>query len=691
MFAVFIRFTILTWIILNSPLFSSDAVARPIRLEARRLTATDEQLQAEGQVRLTWDADVSSRCTLGADRILLQRGERLTARGAWLESGRLGGRLRASCLDFRPEGGLEARWLSGHLCRCADEPPLLSFSAEAASIHRDGRRLHLRWPVLGLGRTPILPLPYLALPLTTGVSGLLPPEIGYSGRDGVRLLAAGYLAPLDHLDVSLRAGWIQERGGAASVRVRAWHDRLGRGWMQADGLLDGGRMRGSVRGKGHVTWSRLSAGVSPDWVSDGRYASDLDASLARVFAPYLRSRLWGTLDLGPLAVLATGDLLQDLTSASETGSSSSSLRGRLTARLGVLPVHLFGPLTASLSAGVQHDGLLLDDRARPPTDSTPTQTARTLLFLMPRLASEGRLWLLSASASMRYRLFGLLGPAMSTSGEGAGSLEQGVDVMTRLGLPLSRGYRWFGRRVLHVIEPSVGVGLSRGSTPWPLLLDGSSLPTGGYAILGLQTSLLGQTDLGPLRSLLALDTRLLWPLPLDEPGAELRQPLWDSRLRLRPAAWLHVEAHVLHAPEQGDVPLVAGRVCMRIGAFQPCAGYLRLRLDERHDLHPGSWLAQSEDPVLGNLPFSPSPLRADQAHGQVRLDIGPVQWGALLAGDPAVWRFSHARTWLGVSFGCGCYHLAVVGQSRTGQSLPDLAVRLTISPEAGVQGCLGPW
>jgi hypothetical protein len=536
------------------------------------------------------------------------------------------------------------------------------------------RRLQLSRPVLRLGGRGVLALPWLALPLAPGVSGLLLPEIGYSDRDGLRLLQGGYLAPGRQADLLLHAGWIQKRGAAGRARLRFNADGRAEGELRLAGQgPDEDRFRGAARGRASVHGRGWAAGAAPDLVTDRAYPADLEQPPQRVFAPHLRSRLWGWVGRGALLGLAQGDLLQEL----HEPLRREPLHGRVEAWLGSLPLRLLGPLSLELYGGVQHAGPAL-----PPGGGAVGSGYLTALSLVPALNLALPAGPLRLSARAAYQLRALWGGGGDADGGGWQPAHAAL-LVARVSAPLSRVYGAAGGgrrhdRTAHRLEPFVGLRWAPGWPPGQPLPGGARLASGVCVVAGLQTALLRRRGArAPVRRPLRGELRLEWPLSGDPdhppPGGRDPGPTlgWDLAL-----AWprpLRARLRGRWALRQNTLEELDGRACLRPGGpLRACAGYLRLRTRDPARLM-GPW-----EPawLLGLQPLD-QPVELDQLYGELHLRRGPFALGARLAGDPVVARVTHGTYWVEWLLGC-CYRLGLVGHSRLGQPWPDVGLRLSV-------------
>ena len=634
-------------------------------------------------------------CTLTAAQLRLSPADgTLRCQEATVQAGRATVKARKLSLTTRGGGGLTAQEVEGSHCACPGERPWISFSASRARVAPGGRRLHLTWPTLRVAGAGILPLPYLALPLASGVSGLLPPEVGYGGRDGVRLFQSAYFAaPGDRLDLWIRAGWIQQHGAAGRLRLRAFDDGLALADVTLEGVADGEGARGTITG---VVRARLGnhlwAGMAPDWISDRAYLKDLGARPERIFAPFLRSRIWAGGAWRALFGHATLDLLQRNGHLPNLPlrQAGSSPGGLAAATLAMAPVRLVGPLYVAAEGGFFHFW--------PGADPGPTPAAAaSVLRFSPRLQAASSLLWFRLEGRVAYHLLGQRGQNVTADPAAEGwdlrqsvaegwDLRQSVEAAAELSLPLARVFRRGGARGRHLIEPHVGLvwdhRLEAGAGD--LLPDGAVLLRGGHLRAGARTRLDTRTvsrasgASGPRRRPLAGEVSLYWPLDPDQ-----GEPLVGADLELNLRTMLRGHLRLLWAPRSASLPALDATACLTpLAGLTPCAGYTRLRLS-------GPMEAWGASPPGGiNLSsggaWLPLTTRADQVHASLKGAVGPFRGGLLVALDPVDTALSFAAGSLDLVLGCGCYRVGLDVTTRAGQRWPDFGARLTLfAPRAG--------
>jgi hypothetical protein len=652
------------------------ASAEPVRLEAERLELQPPgALHAEGDVRLR-----IGECELSADELSLT-GSLIVAGHAWLRTGAI--ELRAPRLSWTPGGGLEARWPRLALCGCggqsaagrreAPKGPLLRIGADRARIAPGGARVHLRWPALWIGSRRVLAVPYLALPLRRGVSGLLLPQLGYSGRDGVRVEQAGYLAG-ERADLLLGLGYIQSRGAWGRLRGSLIWDGHGEAELSLRGLQDGDRWRGALAGAAWLAWRGLGAGVVADLVSDPAWPAELDRDPDRVFSPYLRSRGWASAAAGPFAASGTLDVYQDLGAPLRQPEPLRLGWGRLAADL--LPVSLIGPLLLEAQAQLQ---------GRPTTDSQAFASPLRLPGLRASFGFNPRLALASAAGPLRissqlgYRaLVGWL------DGSSASADQHGLLASLEASVPLARRYG-AGRSVQHRVEPFAAALYARS---WGALeLPGVARQQGAFAALGLRSSLLGRAGQAAPASRIARG-ELRLELPIDEPGAVLRgAPVLQGELELRLPRLVSLDGLWRGRPGSGETVELRGQLCVpgRRGHWRACSGYLRLRQLRAEDLLGGEALGW---PLLDPQTQLALQTALDQVFASAEVHGGPLTVWGRAAVDPLAGRLTQGSYGLRLELRCRCVRVEVLGVSRAGQRWPDWLAQLSLSPAAlGSVGC----
>ncbi|MCA9633692.1 MAG: hypothetical protein KC766_38840, partial [Myxococcales bacterium] len=255
---------------------SGSAIAQTVEFTARKAEVDLEQRCAE----LDGDVEVKSgSLRLRAPRLKIEE----TADGVGVEGpGRLSG------------------------CSCPAPPLELGF--ERAEISRDGD-VDLSGPRLTSGDTTLLYLPRLML-RGPNSAGMLPPTVGYSGRDGA------FLGVAAELPLVSSAG--QERPGTTRVR-------LGVGaYSRLERIADGARVSLDVSGpsgRSALAWESLDGGMV-----------DIDAHGASGVVSYRADAARGRRALvGPLAfsrVIAPQDRARlAFASWSPAGSAYAQIRG----------------------------------------------------------------------------------------------------------------------------------------------------------------------------------------------------------------------------------------------------------------------------------------------------------------------------------------------------------------------------
>jgi hypothetical protein len=646
-------------------------LAEEIRIEARRIELQGRSLEAEGEVRFTLGL-----CTLQADGAHLTP-PTLEVEQACLQAGKI--RLTAYRLTLGPNGRLLAMWPRGWWCLCPGARPLIQLSARRAWVAAHGRRLWLSWPSLWIGTRRFVLLPFAALPLVPGVSGLLLPEVSWSGRDGVRLEQGLYVSNGRRVDLLLAGGWIQHRGPTSRVRGRLWQDPRGEGELSLMGLKEEQRFRGSIQGNVSFGGSGWAMGLVPDLVSDGAFPSDLEREADRVFAPYLRSRFWTWASAAPLFALVQADLMQDLTSPLRR---SSSLGGQVEAALGLLPAPLWGPFflqaTASMVRRMAHFSPTFAEGSE--WDATSNSYLQ-----ITELAVDPALSFLEAAGPFRFAAkatshhVGVWSPV-----EDRWRRIQGIHLGALVGeasLPLLRNFGAAADLLQHRLEPVVSLAMRAGvigQDPDARFPDGEAAAKAQILGIGLRTSVLRGN--GASRQLLRGEGRLEISLPSSSSTLQDGRDAWAVEVVATPLANISLWSSA--RVRERRLAALQGHACLRWGPLRPCAGYARMRLtqmEELLDLGHGLWLPLAAARVL------PLRLELDHLYGGIRLRLSNLESALRLTGDPLLRRMTQGSFFLNWSFSCGCYRLGVEGSYQSGQRWPDLLLRLSLSGERALR------
>ncbi len=105
-------------------------------------------------------------------------------------------------------------------CDCGSQAPSWEVRASRADVV-PGERAWLIWPVLYLKGLPVFALPAAYLPLSRRRTGLLFPQLNYSGRDGFVVGESLFVTMGRSADTTLSVDWFEERGFRERVEFRA--------------------------------------------------------------------------------------------------------------------------------------------------------------------------------------------------------------------------------------------------------------------------------------------------------------------------------------------------------------------------------------------------------------------------------------------------------------------------------------
>ncbi|MBN2492945.1 MAG: LPS-assembly protein LptD [Deltaproteobacteria bacterium] len=189
-------------------------------------------------------------------------------------------------------------------CDCGpDEAPSWELRASEADVV-PGERAWLSWPVLAVKGLPVMALPVAYLPLRDRQTGLLFPQLSYSGRDGVVLSESLFVTLGDSADATLTADWFQERGFRERLELRAtpWRDS----WARARAAY----IDDAKAGADPLYASRHRASAELDAWADGPGRSSLCA-VARLYSDSDLNRDFASEMSGRATELASSSLVLD--------------------------------------------------------------------------------------------------------------------------------------------------------------------------------------------------------------------------------------------------------------------------------------------------------------------------------------------------------------------------------------------
>ncbi|MFO0580642.1 MAG: LPS-assembly protein LptD [Anaeromyxobacter sp.] len=366
-----------------------------LRADRAEVDARTGEAEASGHVLLTDSARV-----IAADALRAQLGGGFVAEGVvaflkarpldltgvtTLDAAHLAGTNRLSFSARKVTGGtapggsltLEDARLT--LCDCGPgKEPTWALRARSADVI-PGDRAILTWPVLYVHAVPVLPLPWLYVPLGERQTGLLFPEIASTAATGFAFSQPLYVTLGEHADLTLSPGWAfgpSRKPADTSPAVSGPTGRLELRWAPAEGAegraeltwvddgiaepggADGNRFGLALRHhQGTGDSLALEAELALD--EDGVLHRDLTSSRLSRAATYQRSALVASRRVGPALLEAGSAYLQPLEPAGATGAHGlAGADVRLSDPLGwaaaTVPAAALGPFLASARAGVTY-------------------------------------------------------------------------------------------------------------------------------------------------------------------------------------------------------------------------------------------------------------------------------------------------------------------------------------------------
>jgi hypothetical protein len=602
-------------------------------LRCERLTVDDEGwVISSGRVELP-------HCRLRAKRIQHRRGQ-LHAQHIRLIGPNGAGLLSAAALRFDNDLQLVLRTVRMRLCGP------LSVSASRIRRRSTSNRLHLSWPVAWVGSVPVAALPYLSLPLESGLSGLLIPAIGVGGDGEVRLTLPVFIG-MGAAGLTLAGTWTSQRGfggqsalgvdfgqnGAGQIALVFGGHRAPGALLRSNAWISLGSATLSVQAQ-YFSAASLLEGVAlaPQWLFDMAQAPRW------IFAPYLRTRGLLSMDLGPLSARLAADLF------SQKASDSEHHALRWVASMVLAPISLWGPFYAMGSLDVGWS----DRLASGPTSRNSPRQAEYL-----RMSA-------SLAAAQRVGWFALTG-AFSVRRESRAGLDvvQALDGRGALGLPLRRRLAggWS-----HDLEPWLGWrSIAWGDCAACEHRDASHIIVGG-----VKSELRNRRGTSSLRT----DISLFY-------GSER---LVSADLEARYARRLMLSGRLVQ-PFSGQ-PLHLALQASLIGDGQMLGvGYLR----DRGELSARIMVASVEpwsalDPRRAFLipdPSDPAVMRFGAAFAKARFTLAQqLDLRAQIVLDLTENKASYGV--LGLDWRTSCFAVRVSGMFRRGQPLPDVIAQIDL-------------
>ena len=202
---------------------------------------------------------------------------------------------------------------------CDPSQPVWMLTAPQIDVDNDEGFGVARRAVLRIGKVPVLYVPWLKFPIDDRrTTGLLYPNLGYSGRNGADYAQPIYFNLAPNYDDTLTPRWMSARGVMVDNEFRYLYGG-GKGvvdaaWMPSDNLRDRERGKFTYRGYSNLN-NHWQARADLAWVSDERYTEDFTSRLVGVTASNLQSTmgLYGTGKTWTAGIMADRWQLTDYT------------------------------------------------------------------------------------------------------------------------------------------------------------------------------------------------------------------------------------------------------------------------------------------------------------------------------------------------------------------------------------------
>ena len=355
-------------------------------------------------------------------------------------------RGEASLLEIRDSKHSHYENISYTTCPPGNRGFLLS--AESMDIDQEKQIGTFRGAKLAFLGIPVFYAPTLTLPLSDQrKSGLLVPSLGYSSRNGLDLTLPYYFNLAPNYDATFMPRLLSKRGLLLGGEFRFLtpnnKGELFGEILPDDRESDDYGTRGAIHARGHSNLSFLTRGLSADvdinWVSDDDYLDDMGRSLAVTSTRHLLSRAalnWRLPEWDAIAEIRDYNTL-DKTIVPEDRPYS------LLPRLAVNWTHFQGAAGLDYSVNVEMSSFYRDD-----------SVTGARFDLLPRVSLPLRRdWgFLEPTLSGRYTSYELDDqlPGLDNKPD-RGTWSASLDG----GLFFDRSISWFGRNMIHTLEPRI--------------------------------------------------------------------------------------------------------------------------------------------------------------------------------------------------------------------------------------------
>jgi LPS-assembly protein len=248
-------------------------------------------------------------------------------------------------------------------CDCGEDPPSWKITTPQMAVDPEDGAWLVR-PTFRVGDTGLFTLPAIWVPFGEHRTGLLQPQVGYTGINGWLAQGAFFWAVRRWLDLTFQVDWLENRGFRPGLEMRyaaapGSFGRIAGGWIDDDrAKIQRFNLDGYVRQE-----IAPGASLSLDFalVSDTHYILEYFYAVRDRSLEYLSSTLSLEAARGDHAALVAADWFQDLMGG--TGPRIdlfSSQAGATVQRLPRASYHLLPrplgdtPLLLSLRAGLTH-------------------------------------------------------------------------------------------------------------------------------------------------------------------------------------------------------------------------------------------------------------------------------------------------------------------------------------------------
>jgi LPS-assembly protein len=330
-----------------------------IRSGTRVLVAEHLELDLASMVTVLRGAELFVKEGITPEALRELLGERALRR-----AGRNTMQLRARRIVKGPGPAFRVEGAALTPCDCGDDPPSWQITAPTMTVD-PAEGAFVEKPIFRIGEDGVFGLPLVWVPFGERRTGLLQPQIAYTGINGWLAQGSFFWAATPSLDFTFAGEYLETRGFRPSLELRFAQGE------RSDGRLSGAWLRDTALGDTHrfnldgfvrqELWPGARAVLDLALVSDSHYVNQFFYALRDRSVEYLTSTLGIEHARGDHSAFVAADWFQDLLGGTGprldlfSSQAGSTVHRLPRARYELLPRRLGeSPLLLGVRAGVTH-------------------------------------------------------------------------------------------------------------------------------------------------------------------------------------------------------------------------------------------------------------------------------------------------------------------------------------------------